>query len=161
MRRVFADGSRQFTRETQVLSLPCWEDEILFCLSGNHLRATLDGCVGCELPKALDPKQGKAVVCRGPERTFFPPLTGHPVGPGPWLACIEFFPFFVQVTPSHHLTRSSLVLSTRLSLADFMGHLLCANPSNLQAHSAAALRLFIHLHACMNYLLGTQNCSRS
>ena len=23
LRRVFADGSRQFTRETQVLSLPC------------------------------------------------------------------------------------------------------------------------------------------
>ena len=46
LRRVFADGSRQLTREIQVLSLPCWEDEILFCLSGSHLRATLDDCVG-------------------------------------------------------------------------------------------------------------------
>lgn len=148
MRRVFADGSRQFTMESQVLST-YWEDEILFCLSGSHPRATLDGCVECALPKALDPQQGKAVVYRGPERSLFSPLTGHLVGLEPWPACMEFFPFFVQVAPSHHLTCSSLVLSTHLTLAGFMGHLLCAKASNLQAPSAATLHLFTHLHTCM------------
>lgn len=57
--------------ESQVLST-YGEDEILFCLSGSHPRATLDGCGGCALPKALDPQQVRLLSTEAQRGAFFP-----------------------------------------------------------------------------------------